>query len=404
MIKKILIISPENYPKIKVGGLGKMVTGAAEGLSHLEVDVRVISPNENIYQPLYKKETEENYRKLGLRARYFCQKNNWRPDVLWIHDWGGIWSGEQFVKEAGTPQVIWTIHSPISDNYGYNYNSYGYFEELDDNPIDWGDSFFDFGGLIRKGVNLADKVTTVSKTFAKNLARHQLFESAKTIIGIDNGIDNKEWNAENDELIDFNLGNSWREFKKMNKIILQGNFGLPQIDVPVFTFVSRIVPQKGIKLLLKTLPEFLGKNDIQFIFVGNGNQRSLQYINRLKCLFPLKVGVKLESNFDLPHQVFAGADFLVLPSVSEPYGIVVAEAKKYGVIPIVHLIDGLKDQVTDQINGFGFQSYQQEKLEEKMYSALSSYKSEWQIDKWPNDKNVENWHQVSQKWLALMNE
>jgi len=401
-MKRILIISPEVYPKVKVGGLGKMVAGVANGLEKQGVQVKIVSPDQNIYHPLWQKNTEEKYRFLSQRASQWCFNNDWQPDWVWAHDWGGVWAADEFKKYCDC-RILWTVHSPIADSYGYEY-SYGYEQETEGDPIDWGDSFFDFSALIEQGISLSSKLATVSPTFARRLKRSKLFAKAKKIAGISNGVDYQEWNPQKDKLIDFNLKNSWLEFKRRNKKALQQKLGLPQINVPVFCFVSRVVPQKGIELLTKVLPLFLANNQAQFVLVGAGRKKLERKIKKIASQFSGQMSVRLKSNFDLPHQVFAGSDFLVLPSVSEPFGIVVAEGRKYGTIPIVHLVDGLVDQIKDKQDGFGFKKYQGDLLLKKLYQALNSYQSEWQYRQLGNLGKVENWETVAENWLDFVNE
>lgn len=380
-----------------------MVTGVSAGLESFGVETKVISPEKEIYSPLGLEQTEVNYRNLGKKAVNWCWRNNFRPDWLWLHDWGGVWSAKQYLgKVSQKPKVIWTVHSPVGNNYGYEY---GYENPGGtDKPIDWGDSFFNFSGLIKEGVKISDLVTTVSGSFARRLERHQLFSGAESVIGINNGINEEEWNPYQDRLVDYRLKRSWLEFKERNKVSLQRKFGLPEKEVPVFAFVSRMVPQKGLDLLLKVLPKFIEENDLQFVFVGSGKKKYCQEIEKLRNCFPEKIAAKLEADFELPHQVFAGADFLVLPSVAEPFGLVVAEAKKYGAVPIVHLVDGLQDQVKDGKNGFGFQKYQEERLAEKLYQALGSWSSEWRKKRLGDRTGIESWSEVAQKWLTVLYE
>jgi starch synthase len=396
--KKVLIVSPEEFPRLKVGGLGMMVNGCRKGLKENGVEVEVVSPESSIYQPLARKGTEDLYRKLGWEAAEV--NRSFGADWLWVQDFGGVWAAESFLKEQ-TAKVLWTIHSPVGDNYNYAY-SYGY--ESNEENIDWGDSFFEFGSLIKSGIRLADKVSTVSKSFARRLERHQLFEGVKEIGWVNNGIDFERWNANNDNLIGKKLVGDWGKFKKENKRILQKRMGLGEEDWPVFCFVSRIVDQKGVGLLLEVLPKILAREKCQWVMVGGGERKLTEKIRKLEGKFKGKLAARLEPDFELPHQVFAGADYLVLPSRTEPFGIVVAEARKYGVAPIVHLVDGLRDQVRDGVNGLGFWNYQKNELEAKLIEAIGAFRSQWQERQWHNGKMVSGWGEAAKDWLRLMNE
>ncbi len=408
--KKILIISPEVYPQVKVGGLGMVVAGLANEFERRKIDFRVVSPKENIYRPIWAEGTKESYQQLGQQAAELCRTENWQPDVVWTHDWGGVWSQEGFGQT--TVKKVWTIHSPIGDEYSYNYGyggygygGYGYgggIGETNDEPIDWGDSFFDFSGLINQGIEQSDTLTTVSGGYSRRLSRHPLFNQAKKIEFVRNGLDFNAWNPKTDELIDFNLNKSWLEFKLRNKKSLQKKFNLPEKNVPVFCFVSRVVPQKGVKLLLEVLPDFLGRKDVQFVLVGSGRKNLEDGIRKLEEEFPSQVGVKIEPNFDLPHQVYAGSDFLILPSVAEPFGLVVAEAKKYRVVPIVHLIDGIKDQVKDGKNGFGFRKYSQNQLKGKLFESLKFWHRGGYQQNLDKPRKIDSWHQAAGKWLSFL--
>lgn len=406
------MISPESYSKVKVGGLGRATDGLVKGLEENGVEVKLITPNENIYTSLFKKETEEKNRLLGKKASDFCIEKNWQPDWVWANDWGGVWSASEFKKFNKNPKVVWTVHSPISLNgYGSNYygGAYGYSYSNDqETNVDWGDSFFDFSNLIKTGIGLADKTTTVSKGFAKVLKNSFLFENAKELEGINNGINLSEWNPKNDKLIFQKLKNenSWSNFKIANKRRVQQMFNLPiDENKPLFVFVSRLVEQKGLNLLLKVLPKLLAQNDFQFIFLGGGNRKFVEKINNLKNKFKEKLAAKTTPDFEMPHQLFAGVDFLVLPSISEPFGLVVAEAKRYGVLPIVYKIDGLKDQVQDGVNGFSFDNYCETGLEQKIIEACKSYGSNWQQNCLTGlSGQVTGWKETAREWLSLLYE
>ncbi len=389
--KRILLITPENQDKFRVGGLGKVTKLLEKGLKEAAVEVKMVTPDDNIYGPLSAKKTEKDNRTLGLTAVKLIN-NGFKADWVWVHDWGGIWSADEVKKYLPNTKVVWTIHSPILLN-GYGYGGYN----GSDKPIDWGDSFFDFGGLIKQGVKVSNKISAVSTTFAKNITRNQLFEGVKIIDGINNGIDLDEWKISNN--------NSLSVFKAIYKRRLQTEMGLAVEDVPLFVFISRLVPQKGLEILIRVLPKFLAKNPAQFLLLGGGDKYWTNKIKRLERKFGDKLKAILTADFELPKELLKGVDYLVLPSVSEPFGLVVAEAKRMGAVPIVHLVDGLADQVVDGKNGLGFGKYGVNGLEEKLTEAVSRFKSEWQIKvATENILEVDSYQKMTRRYLSWLYE
>lgn len=378
---RILILANECYPQICVGGLGKFVAGINQSLKVNGWETKVFFPRHSsrIYFPLWTKGCRQQSQKLAKQAKFWCLKNNWRPDWIWLQDWEGVYQSEILRFFA---KIIWTIHSPVSlaENYGYG-------ETNNDKPIDWSNDFFDFSALIKAGMANADLVTTVSQTYARNLNRLEFF-SQKKVIGINNGIDKNEWPIKS--------GSKWQEFKKINKFLIQQKFGLPIKDIPLFAFVSRLVYQKGIELLIKILPDFLAKNDVQLIVIGAGRDKYQLQLEAIRHIFPDKLGLHLQADFSLPHQVFVGADFLILPSIAEPFGIVVAEARQYGVLPVVRAVDGLADQVRDERDGLSFRQAKAAQLEKKLYQALKIWNSNWFWQTSAKGKNfTKDWDEVA---------
>lgn len=381
---KILILANEYYPTVCVGGLSKFVTGVSYGLRADGWKTKVFFPRHSsrIYFPFWTKRCHWQSQRLARQSIIWCSKNNWRPDWVWLNDFEGIYQSNVF---RGFSKIIWTIHSPLSlaVSYGYGYT--------DDKPIDWSNDFFDFGAFIKNGIKNADLITTVSPTYSQSLKRLSFFEKAGNILGIENGVDKNEWKTK--------ASSDWQDFKKISKILLQKRFRLPIKDIPVFIFVSRLVPQKGIDLLIKVLPNFLAQNEVQLIVVGKGLKKYEHFFENLKTWFPFKVGLRLKADFILPHQVFAGGDFLLLPSLTEPFGIVVGEARQCGVVPVVRAVDGLADQVKDENNGLSFKQKKASELERKLYQALKTWHSDWFWQTSLAGKNlIEDWEVVARKY------
>ncbi|MFC1790463.1 glycosyltransferase [Patescibacteria group bacterium] len=401
---KILILAQEIYPQICVGGLGKFVSGISKGLvkNGWQVAVFVPADNQPVYLPCSSASCRSRNQRLTKDALTWCFKNRWFPTWLWVQDWEGVYQADYWRKIvssgdfASKTKIVWTIHSPITAkgaaSYGY---SNGDSPEQGE-PIDWGDDFFDFGGLIKKGVEVVDVVTAVSKTFASNLDRLAWFSQARDILGINNGLDFEDWNPVSDNCLKFKLRQSWSEFKITNKRFLQKIFGLPFSNKPVLAFVSRLVPQKGVDLLIQVLPRFLSSHPAQLIVVGSGLEKYRQSLRKVKQQFPNQLGLRLEADFTLPHQVFAGADFLLLPSFAEPFGLVVAEARSYGAVPIVHGVDGLADQVKDGVDGFSFTKNNPEVFLAKLDQAWQVWSTSkwWQLSE-EGKKRVTPWRGVA---------
>jgi len=265
-----------------------------------------------------------------------------------------------FSRLANIPTVF-TIHN------GEYHGTFGW-EKINKLPL------FDgrMGGLIDwdKAINpLASaikccwRLTTVSPTYmnelqlsAGNLVPLLQQEQAKAK-GILNGIDVQVWNPKTDPLIAGNLKRSLKTFKNKNKAALKSKFTI-QDDLPLITFIGRLAGEKGANLLAPMIDRFLhAGNKASFIILGTGEPQIHQALKRLAQQYPDYVNVALEYNEQLAHQLYAGSDFLVMPSKVEPCGLNQMYAMRYGTIPVVRAVGGLKDTVEDigQANGRGIQ-------------------------------------------------
>ncbi|MDN3492112.1 glycogen synthase [Winogradskyella bathintestinalis] len=209
-------------------------------------------------------------------------------------------------------------------------------------------------------IKCAWRVTTVSPSYmeelklkANGLESLLAHESSKAI-GILNGIDSKVWNPETDSYIIKNYKKSTVESgKKANKKWLCSQFNLDE-SKPLFAFIGRLVGEKGAELLPYALDYALRSKDISVIVLGSGSK---DIENQLFGLMPKHNGnynAFIGYDEKLSHIIYAGADFLLMPSRVEPCGLNQMYALRYGTVPIVRRIGGLKDTVIDiGDNGFG---------------------------------------------------
>jgi len=179
-------------------------------------------------------------------------------------------------------------------------------------------------------------------------------ERAKSV-GILNGIDNDVWNPSADAMLEKQFSIKTVEAgKKANKAALCSVFNL-DAEKPLYTFIGRLVGEKGADLLPDIFYNALhqANGDINVLVLGSGDPQVEGRLNHLKDVFPGNYNAYIGYNEQLSHQIYAGADFLLMPSRVEPCGLNQMYALRYGTIPIVRRIGGLKDTVID-IGDAGF--------------------------------------------------
>ena len=157
-----------------------------------------------------------------------------------------------------------------------------------------------------------------------------------------------------------------------NKIDLQKRFKLKEDpSKPLFCVACRFYEQKGISLILEAVPLIM-ENGGQIIFLGDGDDKYKEQINKFKKDYPGCVGTHLQFDPLLPHNVYAGADVLLMPSKFEPCGIAQMMAMHYGCLPLVRSTGGLKDTVQNYeqkslvCNGFVFKNYNSVEFEKAL--------------------------------------
>ncbi len=228
----------------------------------------------------------------------------------------------------------------------------------------WG--LLDWNNMINPlacAVKCADRVTTVSPSYMQELTQdanglEQLFimEKAKCT-GILNGIDTVVWNPETDTYILDNFSAKDVEAGKLlNKKKLCKDFKL-DVKKPLFIYIGRLVGEKAADLLPQAINDSLSQlgNKMNFLILGSGDPQVEEQLTNLTGSFAGYYNSKIGYNEKLSHQMYAGADFILMPSRVEPCGLNQMYALRYGTIPIVRSTGGLKDTVTDigEENGFG---------------------------------------------------
>lgn len=243
--------------------------------------------------------------------------------------------------------------------------------------------------VLGEGIIHATRVSTVSPSYAKEIAKVEhdhnpispfLIERERKglgrhgkIIGILNGIDYDVWNPAKDELIfhKYDTGN-WEIGKKDNKDDLLKSLGLE--DKPTFCFVGRMAAQKGLDVLIKAIKR-ISHLAINLIILGSGDPRIQASVLEMTKKFPW-VKAEILYSEEFAHKLYAGADFIIIPSRYEPCGLIQMIAMKYGTIPIASKTGGLKDSIHNGKNGFLFKKNSVIFLCKAIKEALKIYKNQ----------------------------
>ncbi|NNM24053.1 MAG: glycogen synthase [Flavobacteriaceae bacterium] len=207
------------------------------------------------------------------------------------------------------------------------------------------------------GIKCAWRVNTVSPSYmeelklkANGLESLLRNESAKCS-GILNGIDAEVWNPETDHYLIQNYPNSRvQSGKKANKAWLCKTFGLDP-SRPLFAFIGRLVGEKGADLFPEIFSNVLSSHEISVLLLGSGHSGVEQQLRHLKDWHGGSYNCYIGYNEELSHIIYAGADYLLMPSRVEPCGLNQMYALRYGTIPVVSSVGGLKDTVIDVGDG-----------------------------------------------------
>jgi starch synthase len=346
---------------------------------------------------------------LSRAAIESCQRMGWGPDLFHVHDWHTalvpvylrtLYAWDRLFARSRT---VLTLH-----NLGYQ-GVYGR-EVLDELGLAAHAQLFpaeDLAqgrvGFLKTGLAHADLLTTVSRTYAREIQTPEqgfgldglLRSRADRLVGIVNGVDYGEWDPARDPHIPHHYSAADLTGKARMKESLLGKVGLAhRREAPVVGLVSRLTPQKGLDLLLDTLPEFLFHRDLRFVALGSGEERYESFLSWLQVSFPGKAWYYRGYNEELAHWIEAGADLFLMPSRYEPCGLNQMYSLRYGTPPVVRRTGGLADTVEPwnpvarSGTGFSFDHFTPEGLRWALDTALRTF------------EDAEGWQRLIQNGMA----
>ncbi|KAL1334609.1 hypothetical protein HN51_063553 [Arachis hypogaea] len=371
----IIHIAVEMAPIAKVGGLGDVVTSLSRAVQDLNHNVDIVLPKYDCLNlsnvkdfnfhktyfwngteikvwhgkveglSVYFLEPQNGFFNTGCvygcqndaeRFGFFCHaalefllQNGFHPDIIHCHDWSSApvaWlSKEQYTHHGlSKAKVVFTIHN------------------------------LEFGAqLIGKAMAYADKATTVSPTYSREVAGNPaVAPHLHKFHGIINGIDPDIWDPYNDDFIPVPYtSENVVEGKRAAKEALQQRLGLKRGDLPLVGVISRLTHQKGIHLIKHAMWRTLERGG-QVVLLGSAPDPRIQrefedLASQLQSAHHDHARFCLSYNEPLSHLIYAGADFILVPSIFEPCGLTQLTAMRYGSIPVVRKTGGLYDTVFD---------------------------------------------------------
>ena len=375
------------------------------------VDINGLLDRQKIYG--YDDDTE---RFTAFQIAVVSWMSSWehQPDVVHCHDHhtGLIPFMMQYCRDFsilnGIPTVF-TIHNGQYQGWmGWDKSRYiPHWDLWKRGMLDWADNI----NPLASGVKCATKVTTVSWSYMKELRYHsngleKLFEYEQgKCLGILNGIDNEVWNPQTDKYLTHHFSvKDVTKGKQQNKAVLCGQFGL-DIEKPLFVFIGRLVGEKAADILPEAIMSSIHTTQGQanFLILGSGDTQVEWQFQQMIAPFQGMFNAVIGYDETLSHKMYAGADFLLMPSRIEPCGLNQMYAMRYGTVPIVRSTGGLQDTVVDmgELEGFGIR-FNEASIHDITYSigrAVSVY-----ADKKHLEKMRKRMMQIDHSWESTVDE
>ncbi|MDR0922025.1 MAG: glycogen synthase GlgA [Lactobacillales bacterium] len=470
---KVLFAASECAPFFKTGGLGDVAGALPKELVRKGEEVRVVLPYFTKMAERYKEQLEDvlnfevfvGYRKQycgvktltlegvqyyfidnlyyfnrpdlygyyddGERFAFFqmaiiemMEKVDFIPDLIHVNDYHTAFIPFLLKEKYRWIQAFSEIHTVLTI---HNIEFQGQFdqsilwelfgmgsERYQDGTIRWNNCV----NFLKAGILYADRVNTVSPSYAKEIQTPEFgagldqvlrMESGK-LSGIVNGIDYDSNNPETDKLIPYHFSTADLSGKAMDKAEIQKKMGLPiREDVPLISMVSRLTYQKGFHLVLQEMENIL-QQDVQIVLLGTGDPTFESGFRYFASRYPEKFSASISFDVALAQLFYAGSDLFLMPSAFEPCGLSQMMAMRYGTLPVVHEVGGLRDTVipfnpvTGEGTGFGFIEFDSYFLREAIGKAIDLFcnsKKAWQKMQLSAMSQDFSWTTSSQAYLDL---
>jgi starch synthase len=366
----------------------QVFTTNLDGMPVYFLDGEAVSASGSVYSSEPTLDAEK-YTFFSLAALELTRQLDWKPAIVHANDWHTAlacytlllkrWEGEF----PGVSSVL-TVHNLafMGPDVSSNIEAYGLMQVQTGLP-EWANV-----KPLPLGLWAADAIVAVSPTYAREILTPQfgcgledyLNARRESLNGILNGIDDQSFNPALDPAIGSNYGIPTLEKRVLNKRALQVRLGLPVDDaVPMLAAISRMDPQKGIDLIPTALRR-VRHLPWQAVILGTGVPSLEESVRMFREEFPDRVRAEFRYDEGLARQIYAGADIFLMPSRYEPCGLSQMIAMRYGCVPIVSAVGGLKDTIFPDETGFMIEKPTATRLSNAVKKALGVYadRERWQ--------------------------
>mgnify|MGYP001163272270 CR=1 FL=1 len=347
------------------------------------------------------------------------------PDILHCHDWQtGLIPMLLRTRYSHYPalrhiRTVFTIHNLQYQGVFSREKLKDVLSAGDDLFTEDGIEFYGDGNCMKAGLRYADKLTTVSPTYAREIQTWEYGEKLDGVLrmrswdlwGIVNGIDTESY----DPMTDPNVKTPYRHSlakKRQNKLALQREIGFEEnADRPLIGIVSRMVDQKGFDLIAEALPALM-EEDLALVILGSGDPKFEQLFRQAIDRYPGRLYVWFGFNEGFARRIYAGADMFLMPSRFEPCGLSQLISLRYRTVPIVRETGGLRDTIeaynefAGTGNGFSFGPASAHDLIYTVRRALSFYRrpEEWEKIVGNGAKKDYGWERSAKEYNRLYRE
>lgn len=343
------------------GAPARVLAGKAEGLALFVLDApHLYERGGNPYLAPDGLDWPDNAQRFAALGRAAADLGrgalgSYTADIVHAHDWQAALAVAYLHYDDGRrPATVLTVHNlafqgkfpkELLSDLGLPPHSFS---------AD-GVEYYGHIGFLKAGLALADRITTVSPTYATEIRSHEhgmgldglLRHRAGVLSGILNGIDTDVWNPATDQFLPATFDSRRLRRRAANRVTLQHNLGLADDpDALLIGVVSRLTWQKGMDLLPALLPKLLDVGG-QLVLLGAGDLAIEQQLTTASAEAPDRLSVTIGYHEMLAHQIQASVDVLLVPSRFEPCGLTQLCALRYGAVPLVSRVGGLADTVID---------------------------------------------------------